>query len=571
MVFLPYQKKYFMYLYKPQMNGLIKRAKTQAIRATWVMITCSNVLFFSAFGQDPSSCPNSNFSLGDFTGWEGYYGDFWNPEAYSGFAPTRHTIIQAPANPDPHTCNELNPVPPGEKYSLRLGNANIDAEAEQIRYSVNVTEETSLFIYKYAVVLEDPNHDPEEQPNFTIEVADIYGHLIDTVCGYYYVYAHQGMPTWHSCGVVVWKDWTTVGIDLTQYIGQTISIKFTTRDCSQTGHFGYAYLSAYCSKVQLTFGFCPDDTIAIVTAPPGFSYLWANGDTTQSTTIYNPVIGRIDSCVLTSVNGCKVTVTGTFQPTLINADFGYTQKNCVGASVPFYDSSTINQNNITDWTWDFGDGSPTVTNFQNPDYIYTDSGKFYTTLIVSSTDGCPDTITKLVEVFKIPEVNFSTNYPCGPNSFYDTIYFEEKVQLEVSSEYDRYSWNTGDSSYSILVSDEGWYKVTIDNGGTCYNSDSVMLLYCNVPLTMPNAFTPNNDGKNDLFRPVTQVEKITTFTMLIYDRWGENIFETHDIFQGWNGTIKGRPAPFGVYVYTLIYGNPSGITQFVKGTFTLLR
>ncbi|MBE0648510.1 MAG: gliding motility-associated C-terminal domain-containing protein [Bacteroidales bacterium] len=550
---------------------MIKRIRAQAIWAMWFMITFSNVLFFPAVGQHTSSCPNSNFSLGDFTGWTGYYGDFWHPEANSGFAPTRHTIIKAPVNVDPHTCYMLNPVPPGAEYSLRLGNDQTGAQAEQIRYSIDVTEETSLFVYQYAVVLEDPNHDSVEQPNFTIEVADINGNLIDPICGYYYVYAHQGMPTWYSCEEVVWKDWTTVGIDLTQFIGQTISIKFTTRDCSQTGHFGYAYLSAYCSKVQLTFGFCPDDTVATVTAPPGFSYLWANGDTTQSTTIYNPVFGRVDSCVLTSVNGCEVTVTGTFQPTLINADFGCTRKNCVGASVPFHDSSTINQNTITNWIWDFGDGSPAVTDIQNPEYVYNKSGEYVTTLIVSSTDGCPDTITKLVDVFIIPEVNFTTTDPCGPNSFFDTIYFDQEVQLEVGQRYDHYSWNTGDSSYSILVTEEGWYNVTIDNGAICYASDSVVMLYCNVPLKMPNAFTPNNDGLNDLFRPVSQPEKITTFNMLIFDRWGETIFETQDVFQGWNGTIKGRPAPLGVYVYTVIYGNPSGLTTFLKGTFTLVR
>ncbi|MFC2101529.1 PKD domain-containing protein [Bacteroidota bacterium] len=266
-----------------------------------------------------------------------------------------------------------------------------------------------------------------------------------------------------------------------------------------------------------------------------------------------------------------MTVTGTFQPTLINADFGYTRKNCIGDSVPFNYSSTINQNTITNWTWDFGDGSPTVTNTQNPEYVYNKSGNYYTTLIVSSTDGCPDSITKLVEVFLTPKVNFTTNYPCGPNTFHDTIYFDNEVQLEVGQGYNHYLWHTGDSSYSILVADEGWYEVTIDNGETCYTSDSVMMLYCNVPLKMPNAFTPNNDGLNDLFRPVTQVEKITTFNMLIFNLRGETIFQTQDSFQGWDGTIKGKPAPLGVYVYTVTYGNPSGLTTFLKGTLTLVR
>lgn len=530
----------------------------------------TNIFFFTAFGQTQNSCPNSNFNLGNFTGWEGYYGDFWNPSIYNGFASTRHTIIKAPAIMDINTCNQLNPVPPGEEYSLRLGNEGVGAEAEQIRYSINVTEETSLFIYKYAVVLENPNHDPDEQPRFTIEVTDIYGSLIDSACFYYYVYAHKGIPTWHSCGEVVWKDWTTVGIDLMAYIGQTVTIKFTTRDCSEKGHFGYAYLSAYCSRLQLVFGFCPDDTITTVTAPPGFSYKWANGDTTQSTTIYNPVFGMLDSCELTSANGCKVTLTGAFKPTFVTADFEY-ERNCSGRPTQFYDSSTTNMNLITNWIWDFGDSSSIVTKIRNPLHVYNSGGSFHATLIALAAEGCPDTITKLVEVISSPGADFTTDATCGKKIFHDTIFFDRQVQLEVKQGYNHYRWNTGDTAYSILVTNEGWYKVTIENAAICSTTDSVLMLYCDLLLRMPNAFTPNNDGLNDLFRPVTQSEQTTSFNMYIFDRWGRNIFETQDISQGWNGTIEGKLAPAGVYMYTVLFKNPLGIIKNIKGTFTLVR
>jgi len=537
---------------------------------TFAIYIFAHIFVFSASGQSQSICPNSDFSLGDFSYWEGYYGGFWNPAIHKGFALTRHTIIQAPATFDRNTCNELNPIPPGEEYSVRLGN-DIGSQAEQLRYLVNVTEETNLFIYKYAVVLNTEPHEFDEQPSFTIEVADSSGKVIDPVCGYYFVYAHQGIPTWHICRDVAWKDWTTVGIDLTQYIGQTVSIIFTTRDCALGIHFGYTYLSAYCSRVQLTFGFCPGDTIATVTAPPGFSYLWANGDTTQSTTIYNPVIGMIDSCVLTSVNGCKVTVKGTLDPALVNADFGYPQQNCIGANVQFHDSSTINPNVMTNWIWDFGDGSPAVTNIQNPHHVYDSVGKFNVTMIASCDGGCPDTITKSLEIVSIPEIHFTISSPCDENSWDDKLYFNEQTQLKVAQGYDHYLWNTGDSTYSILVTDEGWYKVTIDNAGICYATDSVIMLHCFVPLRMPNAFSPNNDGKNDLFRPVVQPERITAFHMLIFDQWGGNIFETQDISQGWNGTIEGKQAPSGVYVFTITYGNYSGETKKMTGTVTLVR
>jgi len=533
---------------------------------TFAIFIFASILVFSAFGQSQSNCSNSNFSLGDFSYWEGYFGDFWNPSLHKGFINTRHTIIQAPATFDLNTCYELNPIPPGEEYSVRLGN-DVGSQAEQLRYSVSVTEETNLFIYNYAVVLIDLPHNPDEQPNFTIEVADSSGN-VDSVCGFYFVSAHHGIPTWHSCVEVVWKDWTTVGIDMRPYIGQTVSIIFTTRDCALGIHYGYAYLSAYCSRVRLIFDFCPDDTIATVTAPPGFSYLWSNGDTTQSRIIYNPFIGMVDSCVLTSVNGCKATVKDTLNPAVVNADFRYPLQNCIGTNVHFHDSSTINPNVMTNWSWDFGDGSPVIKNIQNPSHVYDSVGKFSVTLIVSCDGACPDTITKSLEIISNPEIHFTISSPCDDNSWYDTLYFNEQVQLNVAQGYDHYLWNTGDSTYSILVSDEGWYKVTIDNAGICYTTDSVMMLHCFEPQSIPNAFTPNADGLNDCFR-IPGFEQQRNVLMQIFDRWGGLVFETRNLDTGWDGSCGNQSCPPGTYVW-VIYIRFSEEKVF-KGTVTLIK
>lgn len=520
--------------------------------------------------QDQSTCPNSDFNQGNFNGWEAYYGDFWTPAMNAGIMEGRHKLIQAPGTFDSYTCNELVTVPPGALYSARLGNHEVNYEAEQLRYTIDVTEETNLFIYKYAVVLEDPQHEPEEQPSFTITVTDKSGNLIDPVCGYYYVYAHQGMPSWHACGDIIWKDWTTVGVDLSQYVDQTITIVFTTRDCAQGGHFGYAYISAYCSKLEILFGYCPNDTIATVTAPPGFSYLWSNGDTEQTTIVKNPAFGTTFSCTLTSVNGCQVTITGSFKPTIVDADFSF-PPTCFGSNTHFTDLSTINQSEITNWKWDFGDGSPPVSGRSDPDHVYDSLGSFETTLVVYSTGGCPDTARKTITLVRVPEVRFSTNYTCGTMSNADTIYFDKLVRLAVDNNYDKYTWSTGDITPYILVQKEGWYGVTIENGNLCSSSDSIMMIDCNLNFDMPNAFTPNSDGINDYFRPVTQTEKVYQFIMKIYSRWGQQIFETRDVSKGWDGMINGSVAPAGVYRYILSYSNRAGESKNQEGLVTLLR
>lgn len=528
------------------------------------------ICFFSLSGQSQTSCPNSNFSTGDFTNWEGYYGDFKDPAKHKGFAPTHHTIFHAPAPFDLNTCDSLNPIPPGEVCSARLGN-DIGSQAEQLRYTVNVTEENNLFIYKYAVVFQNQPHNPDEQPNFTIEVTDSSGNVIDPFCGYYFVYAETKIPTWHSCKDIVWKEWTIVGIDLTPYLGQTVTIVFTTRDCALNIHYGYAYLSAYCSPAVLTFTFCPGDTIATVTAPPGFHYLWSNGDTTRSTIIHDPVAGIADSCVLTSVNGCKVTVYGKLKPVIVKAGFQCPPQGCTGTEVRFHDSSTVAEHVITTRNWDFGDGSPVITNIQNPSHVYDSAGIYQVTLIVTCDGGCPDTITKTLEIVPAPEVHFSISSPCDGDRGADTLYFSGQAQLNVMQGYDHYSWNTGGTTGSILVTAEGWYKVTVSNAGLCYATDSVLMLKCDLPLIMPNAFTPNDDGTNDLFRPAIRFEGITGFHMFIFDQWGSRIFETGDIRTGWDGTVNGEPVPCGVYVYTITYAYGPDESKKLTGTFTLVR
>jgi len=548
------------------MNGKYDRIRLPVI---FLMLTIASL---TVSGQRGTTCPNSDFSQGTFANWEGYYGRFDDPSMYQGIIFGRHTIITSPGTYDFQTCDSLFTLPPGCSIGARLGNASAGAEAEQLRYSLAVTAQTNLFIYKYAVVLEDPGHVPEHQPSFTIEVADRSGNLIDTVCGYYYVYAHQQMPTWHSCKSkeVVWKDWTTVGIDLTPYIGQNISIVFTTRDCSERAHFGYAYISAYCSRLEIRYGFCPDDTVAYVTAPPGFSYLWDTGDTTQVISITHPVPGETHSCVLTSVNGCKVNVSGAFRPIIIRADFE-TSGNCVGSDVEFTDKSTINEDSVSNWKWDFGDGSDLVYGLKAPVHIYSSPGSFTVKMVAYSDKGCPDSVSKILRIGRVPVTDFTITPVCGVLNSQDAMYFEGSARLSVPGGYTSYLWNTGDTTSWVQLDREGWYAVTVTDSDICSVSDSVLLQPCYFPCNVPNAFTPDGDGLNDRFRPVTTYEILPGFDMIIFDRWGRQIFESHDAGQGWDGKINGLSAQAGSFAYRIIFQHPSGVEEKRDGVVTLVK
>ena len=304
-----------------------------------------------------SNCPNSNFYQGNFTNWTGCLGTFVNPCIAPGMDTTgpnaRQKIIPAPGTFDPNTCNNLRTVYTGEPFSARLGNQLTGAQAEELKYRVNVTENSYLFVYRYAVVLQDPHHAKTQQPSFTIAVTDTNGTLLDPVCGYYYVFAQPGLPGWHNCvmgpgDTIRYKDWTTVGLNLTPWFGQNVTITFTTRDCSLGGHYGYAYISAYCNYLQMNTAMCEGDTSATLTAPPGFYYLWhtvtgdttINGDTTPSIIVPHPLTGTSYSCKLTAMNGCQVTITQTLTYTVIHSNFTY-DAGCASLPIQFTDSSYI--------------------------------------------------------------------------------------------------------------------------------------------------------------------------------------------------------------------------------------
>jgi len=185
------------------------------------------------------------------------------------------------------------------------------------------------------------------------------------------------------------------------------------------------------------------------------------------------------------------------------------------------------------------------------------------TLTVSDTNHCQGSASVEVNIIPLPVSGFPADK--------DTLWFDEMTRLEALPGYASYRWNTGDSTSSVLVTSEGWYRVIMQTEEGCTSSDSLMMLYSFAPFTMPNAFTPDGDGKNDTFRPVTIPEKISSFTMYIYNRWGQLVFSTKDLSTGWDGKINGSPAPLGVYTYIISYSNQAGEERKKTGMVTLVR
>ncbi len=114
------------------------------------------------------------------------------------------------------------------------------------------------------------------------------------------------------------------------------------------------------------------------------------------------------------------------------------------------------------------------------------------------------------------------------------------------------------------------YVLAFTDSHGCVSTDSIDVIV--VPIGeayFPNAFSPNGDGKNDVYR--AHGDLIKYFTMKIFNRWGELVYSTNDYTEGWDGNYKGAKAPMSVYVYTATVTWMNNLTRDYKGNITLLR
>ena len=193
---------------------------------------------------------------------------------------SRHTVNWIPDEFDPRTGNRLRTIPENEVASVRLGNWDNGNEGEGLVFPYLVDPDMSLLLLRYAVVLQDPEHNEAAQPGFLLEITDASGTPIDPTCGRAEFYADHTAEGWHVVGsgsnMVVWKDWTTVGLDLSPYAGKLLYIRLSTWDCTMGAHYGYAYFTLNCASATIRTNSCGDNPVATIEAPEGFVYEWYN-------------------------------------------------------------------------------------------------------------------------------------------------------------------------------------------------------------------------------------------------------------------------------------------------------
>lgn len=294
-----------------------------------------------------------------------------------------------------------------------------------------------------------------------------------------------------------------------------------------------------------------------------YTYLWSNGTTDSIAT--NLSAGEY-TYTLTDASGCVMTNTIKIEDSdSLTLILSSTNNHCEAGCSAVVVSNTSGGNIPYVYLWSNGETTKDIADVCNGMY----------SLEVEDANGC-----KTQSSVEVTNIESFDNFVVTSSS--TQVYDGNTITLEATylDGFD-YTWTPSDylSKPHYYVTNATVYETTTyvvfvtDNKG-CYKEDSITVyaeyVQCDKPnIYVPNIFTPNNDGKNDVI--TVSGDYIDHINFAIYDRWGEKVFETEDVSQSWNGTFRNEPCQPGVYYYRLEVYCIGGKVYLTGGDITLVR
>lgn len=309
----------------------------------------------------------------------------------------------------------------------------------------------------------------------------------------------------------------------------------------------------------------------------GFNYSWdfgvqgTNSDVStefEPTYVYPDTGTYIVKLVVNPGSSCPDSIARLVKiyPNFV-ASFIDTGDHCPGAGVNFTDRTISTMKPINYWKWSFGDGDSSFA--QNPVHIFQHGGTYNVILISQNAKNCSDTALQRVLV-----QNFR------PFAGDDTVIVKGETIIFNAQGGVKYTWspseNLSDANIgnpSRYYPDTGLftYYVHVESAFGCTGDDTIQVLVVNqASFFMPNAFSPNGDGLNDIFRPVA-VGYRSLKSFQVFNRWGEEVYSGKTLETGWDGTYNHRQAEIGVYFWQISFIDRFGKEGYLKGDVTLLR
>ncbi|MFT5823072.1 MAG: gliding motility-associated-like protein [Crocinitomix sp.] len=307
-----------------------------------------------------------------------------------------------------------------------------------------------------------------------------------------------------------------------------------------------------------------------ITASGAEIYVWDFG-VINGVDFYPPLIGTTTYTVIgTDENGCKDTADITVnvldcEPIVVG--FILPNDACLNDCFSIQDTSA---DAVVGWEWDFGLGfEPSTSNLQNPVICATTPGVFTITLTGISATGSASTHSEEIIIHDNPMVEASS----------DTIIElgGSAILIANSSSTGEFIWTPFDqincSECEITIASPNQtqtYTVELVDMNGCKSVDSVIVMVNYLlNIGVPTAFSPNGDGNNDVL--FVQGLGLNSIQFLVYNRYGERIFETNDQDFGWDGTFLNQDQNPGVFTWVLFYNTEDGKSGKLKGNTTLIR
>ncbi|HMC96328.1 MAG TPA: T9SS type B sorting domain-containing protein, partial [Flavobacteriales bacterium] len=306
----------------------------------------------------------------------------------------------------------------------------------------------------------------------------------------------------------------------------TYSVTIGNGSCSASDAINVTVVSAPIDVLS-NVNQCVEQLPVLNAGNAGSTYLWSTGATSQSITVNT---SATYSVTVTNAAGCSGTfdaVVNLVQPPVVS--LGADTVLCEGQSLEV-DAGNPGAN----YLWSTGVTTQT-TFISHPG-----------TLSVTVNNGCARSDAITVQFNPSPA-------RMAANQFFTCLDEEPRyVVLDAGNPGSRYDWSTGETSQVILAGAYGWYIVEVTNQYDCAGRDSANVIeFCPSAIWVPNTFTPNGDGTNDIFIPAGK--NIAKMHLRVFDRWGEMLFESDDPAVGWDGTYNGELVKNDMYVWRLTY------------------
>jgi large repetitive protein len=330
---------------------------------------------------------------------------------------------------------------------------------------------------------------------------------------------------------------------------------------------------------------CPGGTITMSANASGgdgiYTYVWlAGGETSQSVT-FMPTGDTTISVELT--DGCKSAMQTAVIPITVDPvpaiSFSSDITNgCNPLCIQFRDMTTIPSGGFSQFGWSFGDRDSNYTS--SPIHCYNDTGTFNVSLTVTSDSGCSSTYKKvgMITVYSSPVAAF-TYAPNPVNILSPQVQFTDQSTGKYPIVQWYWRFGTGDSTSELQnpthnYTDTGTFCPTltvVDMHGCIDSITNCLVVNPSFTFYIPDAFTPNGDGINDVFMP--KGNYVSSYEMYIFDRWGEQLFHSTQMENGWNGTGKGGSVMCqqDTYVYMIKVTDTQGNQHSYTGKVTLLN